>query len=96
VPKKGKLNKVRVFFLILALAVGMATAAVLRDSSSVLTVLAAVVALVSLGISNLFQADKSLHYKEPALLAAAYASAAMLGVSLMQISDFLPEPFWMQ
>lgn len=64
----------------------MAAAALLGESSPWLVLITALVAIFGLGTSNLFQSNTDLHYREGSLLTAAYASAAMLGVSLMQIS----------
>lgn len=93
---KSKIKRGRSLGLFGALATGMVVAGLLGENSPWLLFVTAAVAIVGLGTSNLFQSNKELHYKEGALLTASYASAAMLGVSLMQINAWLPEPIWAQ
>lgn len=83
---KNKLHKGRSILLLASIAVGMLLAGLLGSNSSILLVVGAILTIIGLGVSNLFQANKDLHYKPKTLLLAAYASGFVLGVSLMQIN----------
>lgn len=92
--RKSAIYKLRMLWLILTIIGGTFVAGLLGENSPWLLLLASAITIFSLGTSNLFQANKALHYKERTLLVAAYASAVMFGVSLIQITAWLPDPVW--
>ena len=82
------------FLLIIAMLFGLVLAKAFPESSFWILVSSAVIGSISIVVSNVLQPDERLHFGEGSQVAMVLASGTILGVTIMQLSAWVPLPVW--